>query len=56
MLAELARGLGGGAFEVVSGGKGRKGKKTKEKLEVDLQEIAGGKVNLSKDVNTRPEE
>lgn len=49
MLADLIRGAGGGSFGVV--GNGRKGKGTsKEKLGLDLESIAGGKVALSKDV------
>lgn len=52
MLATLARGNGGGAYEVIQGGRGRKGKgKTKEKVGLDLDDVAGGKVNLSKDVS-----
>ncbi|KAF9460286.1 ATP-dependent DNA helicase [Collybia nuda] len=50
MLATLARGNGGGAYEVTQGGRGKKGKgKTKEKVGLDLEEVAGGKVDLSKD-------
>lgn len=49
MMADLIRGVGGGSFGV--GGGGRKGKgKAKEKVGLDLDEIAGGKVPLSKDV------
>lgn len=49
-LGDLARGMGGGAFDVGSGkGKG----KTKEKQTLNLDEIAGGKVGLSRDVGTR---
>ncbi|KAI6121912.1 ATP-dependent DNA helicase [Pisolithus sp. B1] len=43
-LGDLARGLGGGAFE--GGGKRRK---TKEKLQLHYDSISGGKVELSKD-------
>lgn len=43
-LGDLARGLGGGAFE--GGGKRRK---TKEKLQLDYDSVSGGKVELSKD-------
>ncbi|KAI6165945.1 P-loop containing nucleoside triphosphate hydrolase protein [Pisolithus thermaeus] len=43
-LGDLARGLGGGAFE--GGGKRRK---TKEKLQIHYDSISGGKVELSKD-------
>jgi ATP-dependent DNA helicase Q1 len=50
MLADLIRGAGGGSFGVVSNN--RKGKGTgKEKIGLDLDEIAGGKVALSKDVS-----
>ncbi|THH10608.1 hypothetical protein EW145_g1208 [Phellinidium pouzarii] len=49
MLADLVRGVGGGAYGV-SGGGGKRGKgKAKEKVELDLGEIAGGKVKLGKD-------
>jgi ATP-dependent DNA helicase Q1 len=55
MIATLARGNGGGVYEVTHGGRGRKGKgKTKEKLGLDLDDIAGGKVDLSKDVRNLP--
>ncbi|EJU00640.1 ATP-dependent DNA helicase [Dacryopinax primogenitus] len=46
MLADLARGLGGGAFAVSGGGKGKRRKS--EKSELDLEPL-GGKVDLSKD-------
>jgi ATP-dependent DNA helicase Q1 len=49
MLADLSRGLGGGAFNVVSNGKG-KGKAT-AKAAFDLEEVAGGKLALSKEVS-----
>lgn len=50
MMADLIRGAGGGSFGI-SKGKGRKGKETlKDKAELDLDEIAGGKVGLNKDV------
>lgn len=49
-LADLVRGNGGGALEVQEGGR-RKGKdKAKEKVDIDLEQIVGGKVGLSKDV------
>ncbi|KAJ7169741.1 P-loop containing nucleoside triphosphate hydrolase protein [Mycena filopes] len=51
MLADLARGNGGGTYGVSSGG-GRKGKgkaREKEKVDLDLERICGGKVNLKKD-------
>jgi ATP-dependent DNA helicase Q1 len=44
-LSDLARGLGGGSFEA-SG----KRKKSKEKVQLDYDAVAGGKVGLSKDV------
>lgn len=47
-LADLVRGLGGGAFPVV--GEGRK-RKVAGKSSLDLTAIAGGKVSLSKDVS-----
>lgn len=50
MLADLVRGAGGGSFSVSTGG-GRKGKyQLKEKVGLDLDAVAGGKVTLSKDV------
>lgn len=48
-LGDLVRGSGGGAFDVAGGGRGAKGK-VKEKVAIDLDDIAGGKVCLSKDV------
>jgi ATP-dependent DNA helicase Q1 len=52
MLAGLARGAGGGAYEVSHGGGGQKGKgKAKEKIALDLDNIAGGAVELTKDVS-----
>ena len=48
MLADLVRGAGGGAYGV-AGGKRGKGK-AKEKVGLDLAEIAGGKIALGKDV------
>ncbi|KAG6820211.1 hypothetical protein H0H93_003865 [Arthromyces matolae] len=44
-LATLARGNGGGQYDV---GRGKKGK-TKEKHKLNLEEVAGGEVNLSKE-------
>jgi hypothetical protein len=49
MLADLVRGAGGGAFSVSSGGKRRKSL-SKEKVGLDLDAIAGGKILLGKDV------
>ncbi|KLO09213.1 ATP-dependent DNA helicase [Schizopora paradoxa] len=48
MLADLVRGAGGGAFGAAGGGKRGKGK-SKEKVSLDLDELAGGKVSLGKD-------
>ena len=48
MLASLARGSAGGAYEVSRGGKGRG--KDKEKVNLDLKAIAGGPVNLTQEV------
>jgi hypothetical protein len=54
MLAGLARGTGGGVYEVSHGGGGKKGKgKTKEKMTLDLDDVAGGVVELTKDVGLR---
>ncbi|KAJ6621593.1 P-loop containing nucleoside triphosphate hydrolase protein, partial [Mycena sp. CBHHK59/15] len=48
MLAGLARGAGGGSYGV--GGGGRKGKgKEKEKVDMNLELVCGGKVDLKKD-------
>ncbi|KAF9447006.1 ATP-dependent DNA helicase [Macrolepiota fuliginosa MF-IS2] len=49
MLAGLARSASGGAFEVPAGGGGRGKKKEKEKVSLDLDDIAGGVVDLPKD-------
>ncbi|KAF9235619.1 P-loop containing nucleoside triphosphate hydrolase protein [Melanogaster broomeanus] len=43
-MGDLARGLGGGSFET-----GGKRKKTKERVQLDYDAVAGGKVGLSKD-------
>ncbi|GLB39373.1 putative ATP-dependent DNA helicase [Lyophyllum shimeji] len=49
-LAALARGKAGGAYEASRGGGGKKGKgKTKEKQMLDLNAVAGGEVDLTKD-------
>jgi ATP-dependent DNA helicase Q1 len=50
-LADLVRGLGGGSFGVVQQGKGRKRKLGEEKGRVDVVDVAGGKVELNKDVS-----
>ena len=50
MLASLARGSGGSAYEVSRGGKGRGKGKEKEKVNMDLKAIAGGPVNLTQEV------
>ncbi|KAJ1299658.1 hypothetical protein OPQ81_009110 [Rhizoctonia solani] len=51
MLADLVRGVGGKAFQVPAGGggKGRRRKSQGEKVGLDLEGIAGGKISLSKD-------
>lgn len=49
-LSDLSRGLGGGSFETGGGGKRRK---AKEKIQIDYNSVAGGKVGLSKDVSSR---
>ncbi|CAE6507720.1 unnamed protein product [Rhizoctonia solani] len=49
MLADLVRGVGGKAFQVPAGGGGRRRKSQGEKVGLDLEGIAGGKVSLSKD-------
>lgn len=50
MLAGLARNAGGGAFDVLTGG-GRGKRKEKEKVSLDLDTVAGGVVDLMKDVS-----
>lgn len=45
-LSDLSRGLGGGSFETGGGGKRRN---AKEKIQIDYDSVAGGKVRLSKD-------
>ena len=53
-LCDLARGLGGGAGNAEGSG-GKKGRgRTKEKASVDVSEVAGGKVELSKEVSHLP--
>ncbi|KAJ3554988.1 hypothetical protein NP233_g12309 [Leucocoprinus birnbaumii] len=47
ILAGLARNAGGGALDVAAGGKGKR--KAKEKVNLDLEDIAGGIVDLHKD-------
>ncbi|KAJ6519666.1 ATP-dependent DNA helicase [Mycena sanguinolenta] len=50
MLADLARGNGGGSYAVGGGGRRGKGKgREKEKADMDLDVVCGGKVNLKKD-------
>ena len=54
MLAGLARGAGGGMYDVSHGGGKKNGKgKTKEKVALDLDDVAGGVVELTKDVSFR---
>lgn len=48
-LSDLARGLGGGSFETGGGGKRRN---AKEKIQIDYDSVAGGRVGLSKDVSS----
>lgn len=51
-LADLVRGLGGGSFALVGNGKGKRKKNpTGEKGQLELDDICGGKVSLSKDVS-----
>jgi ATP-dependent DNA helicase Q1 len=52
MLADVARGSGGAAFDVRSGGRAAQGKE--KKGVVDLDVVAHGKVELSKDVGPAP--
>lgn len=52
MLADLVRGLSGGAFAAATP-EGKKGKgKSKEKMSLDLDEVAGGKITMNKNVRT----
>lgn len=51
MMSDLIRGAGGGAFGVVDGDKKGTGN-ARKKVGLDLDEIAGGKVALSKDVSS----
>jgi len=48
-LCDLARGLGGATFDVSGKGKGKSRAKEKQRAELNLDEIAGGKVELSKE-------
>jgi ATP-dependent DNA helicase Q1 len=48
-LSDLARGLGGGSFDAGGGGKRRN---AKEKIQIDYDSVAGGRVGLSKDVSS----
>lgn len=51
MLADLVRGAGGASFSVSAQTGGRKRKsQSKEKVGLDLDAVAGGKVALGKDV------
>ncbi len=50
-LADLVRGLGGASFAVGAGGKKGKGRATGEKGSIDLDEVAGGKVAMNKEVS-----
>lgn len=47
MLADLVRGVGGGSYAAAAGGKKGKGK---EKVSLDLNELAGGKITMNKNV------
>lgn len=47
-LADLVRGFGGGTFGIVSGGKNRF--KTSEKISLNMDDVAGGKVGMAKEV------
>ncbi|KAJ7042384.1 P-loop containing nucleoside triphosphate hydrolase protein [Mycena alexandri] len=49
MLADLARGNGGGTYGVGGGRKGKGKAREKEKVDLDLERICGGKVDLKKD-------
>ncbi|KZT07931.1 ATP-dependent DNA helicase [Laetiporus sulphureus 93-53] len=48
-LADLARGSGGASFTMTSSQKGRGRGKEKERIALDLEEVAGGKVELAKE-------
>ncbi|KZP14674.1 ATP-dependent DNA helicase [Athelia psychrophila] len=47
-LGDLARGLGGGGFEATAG-QGKRKAKAKEKQNLDVNQVAGGKITLSGD-------
>lgn len=51
MLADLVRGSGGGAFAVGGSGKGRS--KASDKTRLDMDDIAGGKVEMAKEVSAQ---
>lgn len=53
-LADLGRGLGGGNFTSVVTGQGKKRRKAPatENVGLDLEEVCGGKLTISKDVST----
>lgn len=52
-LGDLARGLGGGGFEATAG-QGKRKAKAKEKQNLDVNQVAGGKITLSGDVSSGP--
>ena len=49
-LADLVRGLGGGAFAIPGDGGSKKRKAEAEKGQLDVVDVAGGKVELNKEV------
>ncbi|EIW68807.1 hypothetical protein TREMEDRAFT_12143, partial [Tremella mesenterica DSM 1558] len=51
-LADLVRGLGGGSFGIMIQGKKGKRRMGGEKEKLDLNEVAGGKVGLSKEASS----
>jgi ATP-dependent DNA helicase Q1 len=54
MMGDLARGVSNGPFEIINGG-GKKDKvRAGDKIDVDLDAIAGGKVCLNKEVGCFP--
>lgn len=50
-LADLARGLGGGQYSVVSTGRKGQARVSDEKAVVNMGELCGSKVSLSKEVS-----
>jgi ATP-dependent DNA helicase Q1 len=50
-LADLVRGSGGATFSIGGSGKGKY--KSSEKININMSEVAGGKVDMAKEVCRR---